>query len=62
MSVQTDIHHVNKLLSDAEDVIIKNRIKPKEYNKTKVIDLIWKARNILDQVHYDLHQTDQEDW
>lgn len=49
MNIQSEIQSAIALLRQAEDKIIENK-------ENKITDLIWTVRNIMDGIHYQLHQ------
>jgi len=53
MDIQKSIQESIALLRKAEDKIIE---KKSELNKWDIVDDIWTVRNIMDAIHYELHQ------
>ena len=50
MNIQSEIQKSIALLRQAEDKIISDR------ENFKITDDIWTVRNIMDAIHYELHQ------
>jgi len=57
MDIQKAIQESIALLRKAEDKIIEKGAK---LNKWDIADDIWTVRNMMDGIHYELHQTESK--
>jgi len=60
MDIQKEIQQAIALLRKAEDKLIADRKNPSERNKQVIISDIWTVKKIMDDIHYELHQRNND--